>query len=205
MDGAASSGSSSSSGSSDESVEIRKHHPIHPRPMPMAMPMSSSAKHGRLFDNLVVLDNLPEAEVGAGGTTVAVGSVMGGDVDDDCDELFLLPESVLAMDSESFREDVRSVAPSLLTASAAMAAAASASSPHNSLDSTDSARSLRGAAAACQDQEQQHHSSSTDGLLRMARASEGCKTLWLCELLTLLSFFPFSLGRNLGMWECEVM
>ncbi len=176
LDGAATSGSSSSSGSSsDESVEIRKHHPVtnQPRPM-MPMPMAAAAtKHGRLFDNLVVLDNLPEAEVGGGGgTTVAVGSVMGGDVDDDCDGLFLLPESVLAMDSASFREDVRSVAPSLLNTAVI---AASSSSPHNSLDSTDSARSLRGAAAsACAEE-------SSDGLLRMARASEGCKTLWLCE------------------------
>ena len=177
LDGAATSGSSSSSGSSsDESVEIRKHHPVtnQPRPM-MPMPMATAAKHGRLFDNLVVLDNLPEAEVGGGGgTTVAVGSVMGGDVDDDCDELFLLPESVLAMDSASFREDVRSVAPSLLNTAVI---AASSSSPHNSLDSTDSARSLRGAAAAASACAEE----SSDGLLRMARASEGCKTLWLCE------------------------
>ncbi len=180
LDGAATSGSSSSSGSSsDESVEIRKHHPVtnQPRPM-MPMPMAAATKHGRLFDNLVVLDNLPEAEVGDGGKTVAVGSVMGGDVDDDCDELFLLPESVLAMDSASFREVVWSVAPSVLNT---VAIAAASSSPHNSLDSTDSARSLRGAAAASACAEE-----SSDGLLRMARASEGCKTLWLCEFYSAL-------------------
>ena len=56
-------------------------------------------------------------------------------------------------------------------------------SPHNSLDSTDSNRSLRPI---------EEHPAATaaaggvtvlgtpDGL-RMARASNGCKTLWLCK------------------------
>ncbi len=100
-----------------------------------------------LFDSVVVLDRLPE------GNGDGEGDSAGGD------ELFLLPESILSMDSASFREDVASVAPSLLRQQN--------NSPHNSLDSTDSARSLRLA-------------DDTEGL-RLARASDGCKTLWLCK------------------------
>ncbi len=142
--------------------------------------VGGSTAHRRLFDGLVVLDHLPETTPLESSGLLLSGSV--GDGVDDCsgDELFLLPESVLGMDSASFREDVRSVAPSLLPVSSHSHSSGShhhnvlnnshhhGLSPHNSLDSTDSAKSLR----LLED---------SDGL-RMARASEGCKTLWLCEL-----------------------
>ncbi len=164
--------SSSSSSSSDESVEnmsgrLSKQQQQQQQHQPV---------HRRLFDGLVVLDHLPETTPLEQSGLLA-GSV--GDGVDDCsgDELFLLPESVLGMDSQSFREDVRSVAPSLLPSSAASKDHGghhhhnvlnhNGFSPHNSLDSTDSAKSLR----LLED---------SDGL-RMARASEGCKTLWLCK------------------------
>ena len=53
----------------------------------------------------------------------------------DMDQLFLLPDRVLGMDSLSFREDVAAVAPDFLTS-----VHLKNSPPHNSLDSTDSNR-----------------------------------------------------------------
>ncbi|XP_071746891.1 uncharacterized protein [Lepeophtheirus salmonis] len=66
----------------------------------------------------------------------------------DPDQLFLLPDSVLAMDSFTFREDVNSIAP-------------------NFLNSSETNRSLR----LLEDIEG----------FRLARASDGCRTLWLCD------------------------
>ena len=106
---------------------------------------SNTTTVNHLFDSVVVLDHLPES------------------TGEDGDELFLLPESVLTMDSASFREDVASVAPSFLSGGHGN----TNGSPHNSMDSTDSNRSLK----LCDD---------TEGL-RLARASNGCKTLWLCK------------------------
>ncbi len=74
------------------------------------------------------------------------------------DQLFLLPDRVLGMDSLSFREDVAAVAPDFLHLKN--------SPPHNSLDSTDSNRS---SVRVLED---------IDGLV-FARASNGC--LWLCK------------------------
>ena len=77
--------------------------------------------------------------------------------DTDCqDELFLLPESVLNMDSEAVREDLSRIAMSF-----------GRPSPHNSLDSTDSGMSLR----FLEDQDGFH----------LARASDDCRTLWICK------------------------
>ena len=77
--------------------------------------------------------------------------------DTDCqDELFLLPESVLNMDSEAVREDLSRIAMSFVRPS-----------PHNSLDSTDSGMSLR----FLEDQDGFH----------LARASDDCRTLWICK------------------------
>jgi len=128
----------------------------------------------RLFDGVTVLGHLPEDAVpedregNAGGTLNMAG--IGASLDDlapdeggDGDEFFLLPESVLGADSAIFREDVADVAPSLL------GSVVNGNSPHNSMDSTDSARSLR-------------LRDDTEGL-RLARASDGCRTLWLCESL----------------------
>merc|ERR1719370_2461925 len=74
----------------------------------------------------------------------------------DCqDELFLLPERALDMDSYTLREDLSSIVPSYRR------------SPHNSLDSSDSGKSVKLA-------------EDTDGFL-LARASDHCKTFWLSE------------------------
>lgn len=117
-----------------------------------------------LFEGVVVL--------GDGGEDGIVGC-------GDNDELFLLPDRVLGMDSLTFREDVAAVAPSLI------AAAAAGSSPHNSLDSTDSGKSLR-------------LLDDTEGL-RIVRASDGCRTLWLCKRKNCHAnvYFPH-LGRHLA-------
>ena len=106
--------------------------------------------------------------------------------EDDEDQLFLLPERVLAMDSLSFREDVASIAPSFLPAHHHLmlnnnnnnssnnsnhnhlsSSNNNSVSPHNSLDSTDSNKSVRLA-------------DDKEGL-KIVRASDGCKTLWLCK------------------------
>ena len=79
----------------------------------------------------------------------------------DMDQLFLLPDRVLAMDSLDFREDVAAVAPDFLTSTHLKN-----TPPHNSLDSTDSNRS---SVRVLEDSE---------GLV-FARASNGC--LWLCK------------------------
>ena len=106
-----------------------------------------TAHHNHKYNNrLVVLDQLPGGE----------------NIDDD--QLFLLPDSILAMDSISFREDVAAVAPSFLPPQNQN------SPPHNSLDSTDSSRSLK-----LQD--------DTEGI-KLVRASNGCRTLWLCKYLS---------------------
>jgi len=74
----------------------------------------------------------------------------------DCqDELFLLPERALDMDSYTLREDLSSIVPSYRR------------SPHNSLDSSDSGKSVKLA-------------EDNDGFL-LARASDHCKTFWLSE------------------------
>ena len=106
-----------------------------------------------------------------------------------CLQLFLLPESVLGMDSISFREDVASIAPSFLPSNFGAATQQLPCSPHNSLDSTDSNRSLRPI--------EEHPLTAvvgtpTDGHggLRMARASNGCKTLWLCKMIRILVDAP---------------
>lgn len=132
-----------------------------------------------LFDTVVVLDRLPEDGAGAD--------------DGDNDQLFLLPESVLGMDSISFREDVASIAPSFIPNFSSGYGGVN-NSPHNSLDSTDSNRSLRPI--------EEHPSAAAAGGvavvgtpdgLRMARASNGCKTLWLCKMKrTLLQDFFFA-------------
>ena len=156
----------SSSSSSDESVEIQQKSNIIPQNY-------AHQRNGHLFENLVVLDHILET------TPLETSGLLTGSVED-CmdacsgDELFLLPESVLTMDSASFREDVRSVAPSLIPKNhnnnnSNNALCNNFGSPHNSLDSTDSAKSLR----LLEDSEG----------LRMARASQGCKTLWLCKWL----------------------
>ena len=76
--------------------------------------------------------------------------------DSDChDELFLLPEQVLDMDSYSVREDLSSIVPTIRR------------SPHNSLDSSDSGKSLK-------------LMEDSDGF-RLARASDDCKTFWLSK------------------------
>lgn len=85
------------------------------------------------------------------------------------DQLFLLPDSVLGMDSLSFREDVAAVAPDFLSTHFKN------SPPHNSLDSTDSNRS---SVRVLED---------TEGLV-FARASNGC--LWLCKFI--LSFTHYT-------------
>ena len=110
----------------------------------------------RLFDSVVVLDRLPETDSDLNGVNGGSSS---------SDELFLLPDRVLAMDSISFREDVAAIAPSFLPN---FHANGNSNSPHNSLDSSDSGKSLRLA-------------DDTEGL-RLARASDGCRTLWLCKL-----------------------
>lgn len=91
----------------------------------------------------------------------------------DDDQLFLLPDRVLAMDSISFREDVAAIAPGFLPRQQQQQQ--SNNSPHNSLDSTDSNRSLK----LLED---------TEGL-RLARASDGCRTLWLCKFTFLARCF----------------
>ena len=152
-------------------------------PPPPPSPSPFMAVESPLFDTVVVLDRLPDpSEGGAGGACDGGG---------DNDQLFLLPESVLGMDSISFREDVASIAPSFIPNFGANI------SPHNSLDSTDSNRSLRPI---------EEHPAATaaaggvavlgtpDGL-RMARASNGCKTLWLCKRKPTLFSFPLSFVR----------
>ena len=101
-----------------------------------------------------------------------------------CLQLFLLPESVLGMDSISFREDVASIAPSFLPSNF-VTQQQQPCSPHNSLDSTDSNRSLR----PIEEHPLAVVGTPTDGHggLRMARASNGCKTLWLCKMKRLLA------------------
>ena len=129
-----------------------------------------------LFDTVVVLDRLP-------GPSSEGGEAGEGEADND--QLFLLPESVLGMDSISFREDVASIAPSFIPNFGGYGGGGGGAncSPHNSLDSTDSNRSLRpieehpAAAAAAGGVAVV---GTPDGL-RMARASNGCKTLWLCK------------------------
>ena len=82
--------------------------------------------------------------------------------DSEChDELFLLPEQVLDMDSYVVREDLSAIVPSLRRLS-----------PHNSLDSEDSGsgKSLK----LLED---------SDGIC-LARASDDCRTFWLSELIT---------------------
>ena len=119
-----------------------------------------------LFDTVVVLDRLPDPSEATPG---------------DDDQLFLLPESVLGMDSISFREDVASIAPSFIPN---FGATQQPCSPHNSLDSTDSNRSLRPI---------EEHPVAVVGTpdgLRMARASNGCKTLWLCKMKRLFFETP---------------
>jgi len=74
----------------------------------------------------------------------------------DCqDELFLLPERALDMDSYTLREDLSSIVPSYRR------------SPHNSLDSSDSGKSVKLA-------------EDSDGFT-LARASDHCKTFWLSK------------------------
>ncbi|XP_071746887.1 uncharacterized protein [Lepeophtheirus salmonis] len=86
----------------------------------------------------------------------------------DPDQLFLLPDSVLAMDSFTFREDVNSIAPNFLSNSiSSNSSTSSKHSPHHSLDSSETNRSLR----LLEDIEG----------FRLARASDGCRTLWLCD------------------------
>ena len=140
-----------------------------PAPPPPSSPFM--AVESPLFDTVVVLDRLPDpSEDGAG-------------ANDDNDQLFLLPESVLGMDSISFREDVASIAPSFIPNFGGYGGGGGANcSPHNSLDSTDSNRSLRPI-------EEHPAAAAAGGVavvgtpdgLRMARASNGCKTLWLCK------------------------
>ncbi len=163
---------SGGSSGSDESVEMQKP----PPPQSLYQNQPHHQRNGHLFENLVVLDHILET------TPLEQSGLLTGSVEDGMDacsgdELFLLPESVLAMDSVSFREDVRSVAPSLIpknnnnssNSQSSNALSNNFGSPHNSLDSTDSAKSLR----LLEDSEG----------LRMARASQGCKTLWLCKWL----------------------
>ena len=129
-----------------------------------------------LFDTVVVLDRLPGPSEG--------GEAGEGEADND--QLFLLPESVLGMDSISFREDVASIAPSFIPNFGAAVTQQLPCSPHNSLDSTDSNRSLRPI-------EEHPHPLAVVGTpdgLRMARASNGCKTLWLCKMIRLLVETP---------------
>jgi hypothetical protein len=156
--------------------------------------VNMAAAKRRLFDGVAVLGHLPEDSVpedrechAGGGDSAGYGSGMnvasiGASLDDLCpedggdgDEFFLLPESVLGADSAVFREDVADVAPSLL-------AAVNGNSPHNSMDSTDSARSLR-------------LRDDTEGL-RLARASDGCGTLWLCECLLEILEMKFRASRT---------
>ena len=148
---------------------------------PAPPPPSSQfmAVESPLFDTVVVLDRLPDSsEDGAG-------------ANDDNDQLFLLPESVLGMDSISFREDVASIAPSFIPNFGGYGGGGGANcSPHNSLDSTDSNRSLRPI-------EEHPAAAAAGGVavvgtpdgLRMARASNGCKTLWLCKMKRALFSF----------------
>lgn len=108
-----------------------------------------------------------------------------GEVDGCCgtpgdpDQLFLLPDRVLTVDSLTFREELAAVAPSFLSPVTPTAPQPPPSGvgfgklnnnnnnnpPHSSLDSTDSNRSVRLA-------------DDTEGLI-FTRACNGC--LWLCE------------------------
>jgi hypothetical protein len=94
----------------------------------------------------------------------------------DCqDELILLPEQVLEMDSEMVREDLCSILPSFKK-----------QSPHNSLDSSDSGKSLKLA-------------EDSEGFA-LARASDGCRTFWLCETGTgMPGVMPASMSRSLNI------
>ena len=128
----------------------------HRRPRPDRL-MSSAVggveqEASPLFDTVVLLDCLSG--------------------DDNDDQLFLLPDRVLAMDSISFREDVAGISPSFIPGGGG---GANSQSPHNSLDSTDSNRSLKPI------EESPSVVAGTPDGLRMARASNGCGTLWLCK------------------------
>jgi len=80
--------------------------------------------------------------------------------DSEChDELFLLPEQVLDMDSYVVREDLSALVPSLRR------------SPHNSLDSSDSGSGSGKSLKLLED---------SDGIC-LARASDDCRTFWLSE------------------------
>ena len=115
--------------------------------------------------------------------------------DSEChDELFLLPEQVLDMDSYVVREDLSAIVPSLRRLS-----------PHNSLDSEDSGsgKSLK----LLED---------SDGIC-LARASDDCRTFWLSELITFNTdcilcskHFEFCAGKcptvvfNSGTFACKI-
>ena len=98
----------------------------------------------------------------------------------DPDQLFLLPDRVLTVDSLTFREELAAVAPTFLspvtptTPSGGGFGKLNANNnngpPHSSLDSTDSNRSVRLA-------------DDTEGLI-ITRACNGC--LWLCESIIFL-------------------
>ena len=98
----------------------------------------------------------------------------------DPDQLFLLPDRVLTVDSLTFREELAAVAPTFLSPVTPTAPPPGGGGggfgklnnnnnnnhpPHSSLDSTDSNRSVRLA-------------DDTEGLI-ITRACNGC--LWLCE------------------------
>ncbi len=88
---------------------------------------------------------------------------------DNCDELFLVPASVLDMDSHTFKEDVRSVAPKLI-------------GPCQIKDCSDGASSSSSSScSASSSLESPRLKEDFDGL-RLATASRGYNTLWLCEL-----------------------
>ena len=84
--------------------------------------------------------------------------------DSEChDELFLLPEQVLDMDSYVVREDLSAIVPSFRR------------SPHNSLDSEDSGSGSGKSLKLLED---------SDGIC-LARASDDCRTFWLSECQSL--------------------
>eukprot|EP00096_Caligus_rogercresseyi_P015700 TRINITY_DN816_c0_g1_i1.p1 TRINITY_DN816_c0_g1~~TRINITY_DN816_c0_g1_i1.p1 ORF type:complete len:950 (-),score=305.00 TRINITY_DN816_c0_g1_i1:1183-4032(-) len=83
----------------------------------------------------------------------------------DPDELFLLPDSVLASDSFTFREDVNSIAPNFfLTCDSPTSRSLLEENPTASSSENRSLRLLE----------------DIEGY-RLARASDGCGTLWLCD------------------------
>ena len=107
----------------------------------------------------------------------------------DPDQLFLLPDRVLTVDSLTFREELAAVAPAFLSPVTPTATPVATTPgvgfgklnnnngpPHSSLDSTDSNRSVRLA-------------DDTEGLIITHQGLiNGC--LWLCEL-NLLQFFKW--------------